>query len=367
MAPPVPPRKRPVQSISKAAPAVRGGEVRAGYLRVGPVMAIPAVLGEFGIDASALLGPFGLAPEYFDNPENTLPSRTLGRIFGQSAARTGCEHFGLLVGERAGMQSLGAVGYLMQSAPSVGAALDLLARNMRVHDRGGVALVERRDGYAALGYAVVDREVEEADQMMAGALAIVMNVLRGLCGAHWRPAEVRFAFAAPRNAGPYRKFFGLTPSFNAQSSLMLFTDDWLSRPLASADPLLHVLMQERVREQLERGADDLSSQLRRFLRADVSGGRVSLDSAARYFGVHSRAFRRQLESEGSSFRRIRNEVQFDAACQMLRYTRATAGEIASILGFADASAFTRAFARQASVSPARWRAANARSSAVPSD
>jgi len=58
-------------------------------------------------------------------------------------------------------------------------------------------------------------------------------------------------------------------------------------------------------------------------------------------------------------------VQFDVACQLLLYTRATAGEIASTLGFADASAFTRAFARQAGVSPARWRAVNGRLSAAP--
>jgi len=345
---------RPPHAIAVA--ALPGGD-----LRVGPVMAIPALLTEFGCDAEVQLEQFGLTPAYFDNPENTLPSRTLGRLFGHCVAVTGCEHFGLLVGERAGMQSLGAVGYLMLSSATVGTALELLMRNLRAHDRGGIALAERGSGFAALGYAVVDRDVEHADQMMATALAIVMNILRGLCGAHWRPAEIRFAFAAPRSTAPYRKFFGLTPLFDAENSLLLFPDDWLARPLPSADPLLHLLMQERVREQLQPGTEDLSGQLRRFLRAEVTSGRVSLESAARYFGLHSRAFRRQLESEGSSFRRIRDEVLFDAACQMLRYTRATAGEVASTLGFADASAFTRAFTRRAGSSPARWRAVSGRS------
>lgn len=331
-----------------------------GDLRVGPVMAIPALLGESNCDAAVLLEPFGLTPAFFDNPENTLPSTTLGSIFGRCVEATGRDCFGLLVGERAGMQSLGAVGYLMQSASTVADALMLLAENLRAHDRGGIALVEQHEGYAGLGYAVLDREVEHADQMMATALAIVMNILRGLCGAHWRPAEVRFAFAAPRDAVSYRRFFGLMPRFDAASSMLLFPDDWLSQPLPSADPLLHLLMRERVREQLERGVDGLSGKLRRYLRSELSAGRVSLESAARYFGLHSRAFRRQLQSEGSSFRRIRDEVQFDAACQMLRYTRTAACEVASTLGFADASAFTRAFARQAGVSPSRWRAASAR-------
>jgi len=319
-------------------------------------MAIPSLLRESGVDVDATLEPFGLTCEYFEDPENRLPTRTLGQLFGHCAKVTGCGHFGLMVGERAGMPSLGAVGYLMQSSPTVGTALEILSANLRAHDRGGIALVEQRTGYAGLGYAVVDPEVEHTDQILAASLAIIMNILRGLCGAHWQPTEVLCGFAAPRNSRPFRTFFGLGPRFDSESSLLVFEEHWLSRPLPSADPLLHLLMRDRVRQLLGESGYELSDQLRRFLRVKLTSGACTLESAARYFGMHSRALRRRLEGEGTSFRQVLDEVRFEAARQMLRHTHMPVSEIASALGYAEAGAFTRAFARLAGMAPIQWRA-----------
>lgn len=344
---------------------VTTGVAAEPFLRVGPVMAIPALLEEWGCDAANVLEEFGLTPAFFDNPENTLTSRSAGRIFGRCVEVTGCQHFGLLVGERAGMQSLGAVGFLLQSAPTVGAALNILRQNMHAHDRGGIALVERGDGYATLGYALLDPRVENPEQFLAGALAIAINVLRGLCGAHWSPLEVHCAFAAPKDVAPYRRIFRSLPHFDADSSQFVFADHWLSRRLPSADPLLHLLMRERVRELLAVEPQDLGSQLRRHIRAALTSSGISLESAARYFGMHSRTLRRRLDLEGTSFRRIRDEVRFGAACEMLRASRMPANEVASALGYADAAAFTRAFTRRAGVGPSRWRAKTSRAGGPP--
>jgi len=359
------PRRASTQTLPPASAPNAGAGSQGAYLRIGPMMAIPVLMKDLRGDVAELHEQFGLSRGYFDNPENTLPSGTIGRILGYCAEVTGCEYFGLLVGERAGIGALGAVGYLMQSSPTVGTALDILARTLRAHDTGGIALVEHGEGFAAVGYAITAPDAAHANQMLAAALAIVMNILQGLCGAHWRPIEARLAFAAPRNVTPYRKYFGMTPHFDADATLLVFDDYWLARPLPSADPQLHLLMQDRVRQLLEVGAHDLTGQLRRFLRAEATSAPCPLESAARYFGLHSRTFRRRLEAEGASFRRIRDEVRFEASCQMLRHTRMAAGEIASALGYADASVFTRAFSRQAGVGPARWRATVSRDEQPP--
>jgi AraC-like DNA-binding protein len=319
-------------------------------------MAIPALLKELGQDPWKFLQRFGTDPEYFENPDHTIASRTIGQILGQGAEVTGCEHFGLLVGERGGVQSLGPVGYLMLSSPTVGTALDLLSRSLRAHDRGGIVLSEHADGQATLGYAVTAPGAEHVDQMLAASLAIAMNILRGLCGAHWRPTEARCAFATPRDLAPYRKFFGLTPQFDSESTVLVFSDHWLQKPLPSADPVLHLIIQDRIRELLESTNLSLTGQLRGFLRAMVTTRRCSLESAAAHFGMPGRAFRRRLAAEGTTFRRIREEARFEAACQLLRDTRSATSEIAWVLGYADASAFTRSFSRQAGVGPAHWRA-----------
>jgi AraC-like DNA-binding protein len=52
---------------------------------------------------------------------------------------------------------------------------------------------------------------------------------------------------------------------------------------------------------------------------------------------------------------LRDEVQFELACQLLRNTTIPTCQIASIVGYSESSAFNRAFRRWAGVPPAEWR------------
>ena len=61
------------------------------------------------------------------------------------------------------------------------------------------------------------------------------------------------------------------------------------------------------------------------------------------------------EAEGTSFRRLLNEVRFEVAGQLLPGTRMGVTEIAGSLGYADTSAFTHAFSRMAGAPPHTWR------------
>ena len=80
-------------------------------------------------------------------------------------------------------------------------------------------------------------------------------------------------------------------------------------------------------------------------------------------GMSLRTLKRRLKDEGESLQAFRDEVRAEAACQPLQYTEKPAGEIATILGYADASAFARAFRRWRGVGPANWRSREPEASA----
>jgi AraC-like DNA-binding protein len=71
--------------------------------------------------------------------------------------------------------------------------------------------------------------------------------------------------------------------------------------------------------------------------------------------MHERTLNRRLAAEGTNFRRIREDVRLEAACQLLENSDRPVFQVADVLGYSDATAFTRAFRRWAGVSPAQWR------------
>lgn len=347
----------------KKAAGTRRPRANVAQVRVAPIMALPSVLAEFGVDATRLLREFKLGPSAFDDPENRVAYSTVGRIFGRCVEGTSCEHFGLLVGERAGISSLGAVGYLAQSAPDVRTALHTLQRLYHIADGGGMITLEHHGGSVSFGYAIVEPGVQSADQLIAAAVAIGFNILRALCGPQWQPTDVYFSLAAPPPTARIRTAFQVAPRFDQEYSGITFPARWLARPPPGADPILNRMMRERVAE-LVAGADDeddIVGRVRRQLRTMVTARPCSVEAASEHLGLNVRTLKRRLAAAGTTFRQLREEARYDTACHLLQRTRMPVGEVASTLGYAECSSFTRAFGRWAGMGPAAWRSRRARS------
>lgn len=60
------------------------------------------------------------------------------RLLARCVEATGCEHIGLLLGERSVPSLLGIAGFMLQTAPDVGTALGDLVRHLDLHDRGAL-------------------------------------------------------------------------------------------------------------------------------------------------------------------------------------------------------------------------------------
>jgi len=118
-------------------------------------------------------------------------------------------------------------------------------------------------------------------------------------------------------------------------------------------------MERRVQELVASNRHDLPDEVRGAIRRSVSVEECTLQSVARSIGISGRTLSRRLREHGTTFRDLREEMRFDAACQLIAQTRMTATEVASTLGYSDASAFSRAFERWSGTTPSKWRALQA--------
>lgn len=326
-----------------------------GFLRLGPLGAVPELLREFGADPAQVLTTVGLDPSQFRDPDHLIPFVTMGRLLNVCAERTRCPHFGLLVGQRAGGESLGLVGDLMQSAPDVGSALRSLILYFHLHDQGGIPVLTARSGVAMFAYGIYQPAVEGIGQIHDGAIAIAFNIMRSLCGPAWAPTEVLLARSKPANVVPHRRFFGISPRFDAEQAALVFRAAWLDRRLPGADSRLRQMLETQVAVLEAQGRGDVVNQLRRVLRSLLTSGGGSLHQVADLLSIHRRTLNRRLRERGTTFKALVDEARFEIARQFLEETGMPITGIAAALDYADSSAFTRAFRRWSGTTPADWR------------
>lgn len=328
-------------------------------LRIGATTGLPAVLQSLGARPAQLLAEVGLDLSLFDNPDNLISFAARGRLLEHCVARTGCQHLGLLVGQRAGLESLGLVGSLVKYSPDVGTALQSLVRFFHVHTRAANVTATVDGQLAYFGYQIKQTGTAATDQVADGALAVLLNILRSLCGPGWKPSQVCFAHRKPDDIEPFRQFFRAPLLFNAEQNALVFLADWLTHRLPVDDPELRRQLTEHVDRIEAHHPDSFPDQVRSVLRMALLTDHADAGHIASLFSIHRRTLNRRLNrnEDGISFKVLLDEVRYEIARQTLLDTALQVGDVAATLGYADASAFTRAFRRWSGAAPAAWRSA----------
>jgi AraC-like DNA-binding protein len=319
------------------------------------VQAVTEVLRRLGFDPAEVLKEAGIDHSLFDNPDNRISHLARGRLFRHCVVRTGCRHFGLLVGQRAGLRSFGLVGLLVKYSPDVGTALRSLVRFFHLHSRGGAVELTVERSRAVFSYVAYQPQVEASDQIGAGAAAVMLNVMRELCGPDWIPLEACFVHRHPDDVAPFIRCFRAPLRFDAERYGLVFSSAWLDRPLAHDDPELRRLLQQQIDALEARYGDDFPARVRGVLRSALLTDDAGAERVAALFSMHSRTLNRHLTAFGTSFRELVDEVRFQIARELLEGSSTDVSGIADTLGYSDASAFTRAFRRWSGKTPTRWR------------
>ena len=329
--------------------------IRDYVIRVGGAAALIPVLREIGVDPEPLLHDAGLTTHAFDHPDNVVPFAALCRALQLAAQRTGVSDVGLRAGMRAGLPSLGVLGYVVAHSETVGRGLQALREYLHVHDEGAAPILFEDEGVAMLGYEVIDPGIAGAEQMSFGALAIAANILRTLCGPRFELRAVTFSYHRPADTSLFRKFFDAPVRFDAERTALAFDAHWLHRPIEGADAYMRELLDARLKDVAAVRREAFEERVQRVVRTLLASGRFAEDDTAKAFGMSRRSLARRLKDSGSSFRSVIDAARFDAARVILETSETTITEVAARLGYADSASFTRAFHRWSGTSPALWR------------
>ena len=134
----------------------------------------------------------------------------------------------------------------------------------------------------------------------------------------------------------------------------------LDAPCVAADPGLRAVLESHALERLRHLPENPSVADRaRALLADGAGAGALPTAAllAALLRMSLRTLDRALAAEGTSFRRLLEQLRREVSARALAESRHSVSEVAFLLGFNDLSAFYRAFKRWTGQTPVQFRRA----------
>lgn len=336
------------------------GLVIEGAVRMAPLLGLPRLLADHGVEADTFIREAGCDPTLFRHPENTIDFAAVGRLLAKTAEVTEHPYPGLELGRRLGLGVFGVLGEALRLAPDLGTALRTLMLHFHLHDRGAVPSLWETHGHAIFGYTLYCPDVPGTDHIYDTALLVARNLISELVDRKWRCTEVQMFREPPADMEPFRRSFRAPLRFCADHAAIVFPTSDLSRPLLRANPnayakALHDLEEMEDASDVSLLGTNVLQLLHSMLISGSAKDNIDLRGIAQIFSLHPRTFNRRLNAEGTTFRALLAEARYKIARQLLRDTRLQTTEIAYLLGYADSASFDHAFRRWSGTSATKWR------------
>lgn len=292
------------------------------------------------------------------DPLARVPAERFCRVLMKAALRLQDEHFGLQLGQSLQVHQLGPLGYLLQTSACLGDALLQVQRYHRLlHDLNPVEATLTADTFTLRWGVAHGRPGPLFDE--AGVAGIV-SLGRRLCQQPPRLLAVDFVNPRPHDSRPHQAFFQCPVRWAQEETRLVLPLADLQLPLRQPDARLHALMKHQLAPALAtlHTDTDLKARTVRLIVQLARQGRPTLAAVASALKLHPRQYERQLAAQGLHFRCLRHEALAERACLLLADPGRSAGAVARELGYAEPSAFTRAFAAWTGLSPQAWREQN---------
>jgi len=284
---------------------------------------------------------------------------TLGAqiVLMRNATRLGEPGWTLDVARRFDLGAQGPLGFAMVTAPTLGAALDVMTRYGHVRApwfRLRVERDRREWGFVVRRQLVLGSEMDVP--MLEAVLLSAQVLVEAVLGRPMREARIAVDYRAPTWAARYRDAFSASVSFGAREVRVRMPIEWLALACPLADAAMHQLALGRLeteRRRLESG-EHLAARIEVLFAASGDAG-LSLTQLAERMNMSRRTLTRRLAEAGTSFGRELDRHRKRCCATLLADPRYPVSEIGYRLGYSDHANFTRAFRRWFGESPTRYR------------
>lgn len=304
-----------------------------------------------------LLSAHGLSRAQLADPYAAIPLARYVALFETAALALGDPLLGLKLGLAVRPADLGPLGLLFTAAPTPRAALSRFSELLAALQGGSQAALQRKGEFTAWTYRIDDSAIWPRRQDSEFSTAAIQGLLRAIAGPALRATEVQFEHDAPVSTSMHQRIFNATVRFGQPANRLIFANAALDRKLPSADPGLALVLERHVADLMrEPEADEnLVQAVRRLISAQLGQEKITIETLAAGLGLSPRTLQRRLGEAGTSVRQLLREHRLAMADLRMNSSSLSQSAIAEALGYADGTAFWRAFKSWTSTTPSAHR------------
>jgi AraC-like DNA-binding protein len=308
----------------------------------------------------------GLDSSQLNDRDGQIPFQQLVALYETAASLTNEHAFGLHVGARTDFRAFDVFGYIIMNSATLGDALNNAVRYFPLWTNGALFRTERERAAMRFIWEYADPRITECRHDCEMTLLSAAKIGRFLLARPRAPREVHFQHPAPRDSSEHWRLFGASVHFRMPANQLIFDQDALASPLDNADHELCSILVRYANELLAQASHRRSfiERTQLTLLRRLRNGEPRLTKVASSMGVSARTLQRQLKAQGLSFRALLNTLRRELAEKYIHNPEIEISEIASLLGYAEASEFHRAFRAWTNTTPRQYRRAGVSSLAA---
>ncbi len=328
------------------------------HLSLPLIHAILACFLKNGLSPASLLAKAGFTAHDLASAQPEVAAKAMALLWEGGIDESKNPYLPLMVGSQLYVEQLGLLGYILQNTERLGDAIIALEKYSLL-----------TNNFVSLGHQPIGNTLElqfwfNTQLSTIPALKRAFTLLEfgffaggiaQLLGTPVSPLYIK-ADLGTEDRTHLSQIFGCEVQQGDGLNIMAIHAFYMTSPILMPDPT--------VRRQFEALADlelsklgmvvSWSDKVRQLLVAGLQTNRITIADIADALAMSPRVLQRRLKQERTSFRALLDDVKLEVAKHYLALGLHVA-EIATILGYQDPSAFSRAFRGWTGGTPLGWR------------
>lgn len=317
------------------------------------VRLLGALLARRGVDTPALLTEVGLTRDALDG-DALIPYTAVQALISRVVELSDCPWLGLEFGAAAQIHTHGVVGHATVASGTLETALRTLARYASLRLRAVRLQLQPGSAHTTLRIGPTYPLAAAGEFIIDALLVIIERMLQTLSGAALDGARYHLPQARPPWAARYGEFLSGRVTFgDVTEATLQFDHALLEQTCLTADARAYASATQECDAKLGSAAD-FGARIRTRL-ANCTDRYPTAAALAGELHVSPRNLFRRLRRDGLSYQALIDERRRERACELLARSDLGIERIAELLGYGDASNFSRTFRRWMGQTPSQYR------------